>query len=158
MKWTERFLKREAIVKLQIAVYSFDDGRFDVAYFERDGTWKVGWKGPYSVAADEVTMTDEFSGVTDVYRWRVTDRGLDLDRVSTDTDTVNGFPYRCTTPPTSATPGRRPTAPWNRVSPADSATVRPGTCPGRMRPGRNPRFAIVCPHTHPSPRLTQAST
>jgi hypothetical protein len=94
------FLKREAIDKVHVAVYSFDNGRFDVAYFERDGTWKVGWKGPYSVAGHEVTMTDEFTGATDVYRWRITDRGLNLDRVSADTETVNGFPTRSTTPPT----------------------------------------------------------
>ena len=39
-------------------------------------------------------MTDEFSGVTDVYRWRVSDAGLDLDRIGSDSDTVNGFPYQ----------------------------------------------------------------
>lgn len=94
-KWTARFLKREDIVKLVIAVYTFEDDRFAVAYLnEHDGTWKVGWKGPYSVAGDQVTMTDEFSGVTDVYRWQVSDAGLDLDRIRSDSDTVNGFPYQ----------------------------------------------------------------
>jgi hypothetical protein len=93
--WTERFLKREEIFNLQIAVYTFDDGRFAVTYLnEKDGTWKVGWKGPYSVAGDQVTMYDEFSGITDVYRWQIGKAGLDLDRVSSDSDTANGFPYQ----------------------------------------------------------------
>jgi opacity protein-like surface antigen len=94
-KWTKQFLKDQDIVKLTIAVYTFDEGRFAVAYLnEHDGTWKVGWKGPYSVAGDQVTMTDEFSGVTDVYRWEVSDAGLDLDRIGSDSDTVEGFPYQ----------------------------------------------------------------
>jgi hypothetical protein len=92
-KWTEEFLKHQNIVKLQIAVYTFDGGRFAVAYLdEHDGTWKVGWKGSYSVADDQVTMHDELNDVTDVYRWEVSEAGLDLDRVGSDTETVDGFP------------------------------------------------------------------
>jgi hypothetical protein len=63
-----------------------------VAYLdENDGTWKVGWKGSYSVADDQVTMYDELN-VTDVYRWKISEAGLDLDRIGSDKETVDGFP------------------------------------------------------------------
>ncbi len=53
-KWTEKFLKRQDIVKQEIGVYTFDDGRFTVTYQnEHDGTWKVGGKDPYAVAGDQ---------------------------------------------------------------------------------------------------------
>lgn len=92
-KWTEDFLKHQEIVKQQISVYTFEGGRFANAYLdENDGTWKVGWKGTYSVADDQVTMYDELNDVTDVYRWEVSEAGLDFDRVGSDTKTVDGFP------------------------------------------------------------------
>ncbi len=39
-------------------------------------------------------MTDDFTGVTDVYRWKISEAGLDLDRVSSDMEIVDGFPYQ----------------------------------------------------------------
>jgi hypothetical protein len=91
-KWTKDFLAREKIQANNTAVYGFADGRFQVAYFEEGGTWHVGWAGPYVVTGNEVQMTDEFSGTTDVYTWRIKDNRLDLNRLRSDSETVNGFP------------------------------------------------------------------
>ena len=44
------------------------------------------------MAGDQVTMYDELNDVTDIYRWKISEAGLDLDRVSSDTETVDGFP------------------------------------------------------------------
>jgi hypothetical protein len=92
-EWTERFLKRERIQAKYTAVYHFADGRFQVAYFEEGGVWHVGWTGPYVVTGNEVQIIDESTGVTDVYTWRIADDRLDLDRLSSDSETVNGFPF-----------------------------------------------------------------
>ena len=92
-KWTKQFLVRERIQANNTAVYTFADGRFQVAYFEEGGVWHVGWTGPYVVTGNEVQMTDESTGVTDVYAWRIADDRLDLDRLRSDSETVNGFPF-----------------------------------------------------------------
>lgn len=91
-EWTERFLERERVQAKNTVVYHFADGRFQVVYFEEGGVWHVGWKGPYAVAGNEVRMTDDFSGNTDVYTWRIADNRLEFDRLSSDSETLNGFP------------------------------------------------------------------
>jgi hypothetical protein len=93
-EWTKKFLVREGIRANYTAVYTFADGQFQVAYFEDKGIWHVGWKGPYVVTGDEVQITDDFTGITDVYTWRIVDNRLDLDRVRSDSETANGFPYQ----------------------------------------------------------------
>jgi hypothetical protein len=92
-KWTKQFLVRERIRANNTAVYNCADGRFQVAYFDEGGVWHVGWAGPYVVNGNEVQMTDEATGITDVYTLRIVENRLDLDRVRSDAGTVNGFPF-----------------------------------------------------------------
>ncbi|MGN0063288.1 MAG: hypothetical protein ACI379_03520 [Nocardioides sp.] len=92
-EWADRFVRDQRTPRTHVAVYTFAEGRFEVAYFEKDEVWHVGWEGPYEVQGHTLEMTDEFSGVTDVYRWRMRDGALDLERVSADAPDVEGMPY-----------------------------------------------------------------
>ena len=93
-EWVEEFLDHEKPTPHYTAVYTFDGDAFEVAYFEKGGGWHVGWKGSLTaLPGRRIKMHDDFSGVTDVYRWRVDGDRLDLDRVKADEPLVNDIPY-----------------------------------------------------------------
>jgi hypothetical protein len=93
-RWTRAFLVGQDIQDRYTAVYTFEDGRFSVAYFERGGIWHVGWKGDVQVRGHRVVMHDEYTQTTDVYRWTKRRNGLHFTRIpsSTDADAVSGIP------------------------------------------------------------------
>ena len=94
-KWVRPFLAHEQIRRHQTFVYSFDGDTFTVADYQQGGGWHVGWEGQLTaLPGQRIQMYDDFSGATDVYRWRRDGDRLDLDRVSSDTALVNDIPYQ----------------------------------------------------------------
>ena len=94
-EWVEDFLDHEKPTPRYTAVYTFDSDTFEVAYLEQGGGWHVGWKGSLTHLPDQrIRMHDDFSGVTDTYRWRMDDDRLDLDRVKAAKALVNDIPYQ----------------------------------------------------------------
>jgi hypothetical protein len=93
-RWTRPFLLGQDIQPRYTAVYTFKDGRFSVAYFERGGIWHVGWKGDLAVRDHQVVLHDEYTQTTDVYRWTKRPNGLNFTRVpsSTDAEAIGGIP------------------------------------------------------------------
>ena len=79
-RWAEEFLVTERTPSgEQTAVYTFDGDLFQVAYHNSDGTWQVGWKGALEITGDTVSLRDDFSQITDTFRWRVDGHALSLD-------------------------------------------------------------------------------
>lgn len=94
-EWVKPFLAHEQISKQQTLVYTFTDHSFTVADYGQGGGWHVGWEGSLTVLpGHELSLHDDFSGATDIYRWRVDNNRLHLSRISSDTAMVYDIPYQ----------------------------------------------------------------
>lgn len=94
-EWVRPFLAHEQIRKQQTLVYTFTDHSFKVADYGQGGGWHVGWEGSLTVLpGHELSLHDDFSGATDIYRWRVVRNRLHLSRITSDTALVYDIPYQ----------------------------------------------------------------
>ena len=92
-RWTDDFLTGEEVLDGENpVVYRFGDGQFTVGYYVPGQPWHVGWKGIYRVSGQQVELYDDFSEITDTFRWRVKGDRLRLTWMHSDADEIDGIP------------------------------------------------------------------
>jgi hypothetical protein len=91
-RYADRYIETQEARMGHLFVLTIEGGSFGLAYFEANRVWHVGWKGTATAEDGVLTFVDDFSGITESYRWSVDDGHLALDFVSTDGDLLDGLP------------------------------------------------------------------
>lgn len=89
---TDQFLQAEEIDGSLTQVLTLEDDRFAFAYQSGPAAWHVGWKGPFTLDGDTLTLQDELSPGTDTLRWAVSGDELTFESVEANDVVINGIP------------------------------------------------------------------
>jgi hypothetical protein len=87
-----RYIAAEDAELGYLFVLTLDEDGFNLAYFEEDQTWYVGWTGAATDVNGVLSLTDDFSSIVDSYTWTVSRNQLTLDFTSTTGGLLHGLP------------------------------------------------------------------